>query len=90
MNRMPAPPLTLGEPLDRVRDDVLRRSRRKRREVVEQRLGRRCSDQADDREDDDERWSAVLKRTVKEFREDNVTDWAAALTYYGVLSIFPV
>jgi len=32
---------------------------------------------------------AVLKRTVREFREDNVTDWAAALTYYGVLSIFP-
>ena len=31
----------------------------------------------------------MLKRTVKEFREDNVTDWAAALTYYGVLSIFP-
>jgi membrane protein len=31
----------------------------------------------------------VLKRTVKEFSEDNITDWAAALTYYGVLSIFP-
>jgi membrane protein len=31
----------------------------------------------------------VLKRTVKEFREDNLTDWAAALTYYGVLAIFP-
>ena len=31
----------------------------------------------------------MLKRTVREFREDNVTDWAAALTYYGVLSIFP-
>ena len=34
-------------------------------------------------------WWGVLKRTVKEFREDNLTDWAAALTYYGVLSIFP-
>jgi len=34
-------------------------------------------------------WGGVLKRTVAEFREDNVTDWAAALTYYGVLSIFP-
>jgi membrane protein len=32
---------------------------------------------------------AVLKRTFKEFRDDNLTDWAAALTYYGVLSIFP-
>jgi membrane protein len=31
----------------------------------------------------------VLKRTVQEFREDNLTDWAAALTYYGILSIFP-
>jgi len=34
-------------------------------------------------------WWGVLKRSVKEFREDNLTDWAAALTYYGVLSIFP-
>jgi membrane protein len=34
-------------------------------------------------------WGGVLKRTVKEFRDDNLTDWAAALTYYGVLAIFP-
>jgi membrane protein len=34
-------------------------------------------------------WWAALKRTVHEFREDNLTDWAAALTYYGVLAIFP-
>ncbi len=34
-------------------------------------------------------WRAVLKRTVREFREDNITDWAAALTYYGLLAIFP-
>src|SRR5215208_7210648 len=34
-------------------------------------------------------WWPVLKRTVKEFREDNLTDWAAALTYYSVLAIFP-
>jgi membrane protein len=34
-------------------------------------------------------WGAVLKRTVSEFREDDLTDWAAALTYYGILSIFP-
>src|SRR3954449_4040489 len=32
---------------------------------------------------------AVLKRTIREFKADNVTDWAAALTYYGVLAIFP-
>ena len=31
----------------------------------------------------------TLKRTVKEFSDDNLTHWAAALTYYGVLSIFP-
>jgi len=34
-------------------------------------------------------WWAALKRTLKEFKVDNLTDWAAALTYYGVLSIFP-
>jgi membrane protein len=34
-------------------------------------------------------WWEVLKRTVAEFRDDNLTDWAAALTYYGILSIFP-
>nr|BFE83874.1 hypothetical protein GCM10020093_064750 [Planobispora longispora] len=31
----------------------------------------------------------MLKRTVKEFQQDKLTDWAAALTYYAVLSIFP-
>jgi membrane protein len=34
-------------------------------------------------------WWGVLKRTVREFRDDNLTDWAAALTYYGVLALFP-
>ncbi|MGK5742207.1 YihY/virulence factor BrkB family protein [Micromonospora sp. URMC 103] len=34
-------------------------------------------------------WKATLRRTVREFQEDSLTDWAAALTYYGVLSIFP-
>ncbi|MEV8437639.1 YihY/virulence factor BrkB family protein [Actinosynnema sp. NPDC051121] len=34
-------------------------------------------------------WWAVIKRTVKEFGDDNLTDWAAALTYYAVLSLFP-
>jgi membrane protein len=32
----------------------------------------------------------VLKRTVDEFQDDNLTDWAAALTYYAVLSLFPM
>jgi membrane protein len=34
-------------------------------------------------------WGGVVKRTVREFKEDNLTDLAAALTYYGVLAIFP-
>jgi YihY family inner membrane protein len=34
-------------------------------------------------------WWAAVKRTFKEFRIDNLSDWAAALTYYSVLSIFP-
>jgi membrane protein len=34
-------------------------------------------------------WPATLKRTVSEFKEDNLSDWAAALTYYGLLSLFP-
>jgi membrane protein len=31
----------------------------------------------------------VLRRTASEFRKDELTDMAAALTYYGVLAIFP-
>jgi membrane protein len=34
-------------------------------------------------------WKGTLKRTVHEFKDDNLTDWAAALTYYGVLALFP-
>jgi len=34
-------------------------------------------------------WWQTLKRTFSEFREDDLTDWAAALTYYSVLSLFP-
>ncbi|MGA8115590.1 MAG: YihY/virulence factor BrkB family protein [Actinocatenispora sp.] len=32
---------------------------------------------------------ATLKRLPREVKDDNLTDWAAALTYYAVLSIFP-
>jgi membrane protein len=35
-------------------------------------------------------WGGVLKRTMREFKGDNLTDLAAALTYYGVLAIFPM
>src|ERR687884_288363 len=31
----------------------------------------------------------TIKRTLKEFSEDGLTDWAASLTYYGVLAVFP-
>ncbi|MFF0291576.1 YihY/virulence factor BrkB family protein [Streptomyces sp. NPDC005262] len=34
-------------------------------------------------------FKGAMKRTLREFKEDNLTDWAAALTYYGVLAIFP-
>jgi membrane protein len=34
-------------------------------------------------------WWAAVKGTVGEFQTDNLSDWAAALTYYSVLSIFP-
>jgi membrane protein len=34
-------------------------------------------------------WIATLKRTISEFKDDNITDWAAALTYYGLLALFP-
>lgn len=34
-------------------------------------------------------WWGVLKRTVLEFDEDHLFDWAAALTYYTILAIFP-
>jgi membrane protein len=45
---------------------------------------------ADETEPNPGNWRAVLKRTVREFRDDNLTDWAAALTYYGVMSLFPM
>jgi membrane protein len=32
---------------------------------------------------------ATLKRTLTEFSEDNLSDWAASLTYYGLLALFP-
>jgi membrane protein len=35
------------------------------------------------------RWLQALKRTLQQFRTDNLGDWAAALTYYAILSIFP-
>jgi membrane protein len=34
-------------------------------------------------------WPQILKRTGKQFGDDQLTTWAAALTYYAILSIFP-
>src|SRR5215207_5892559 len=34
-------------------------------------------------------WGSTLKRTLTEFKEDELNHWAAALTYYAVLSLFP-
>jgi membrane protein len=34
-------------------------------------------------------WLGVAKRAFSEFKDDNVTDWSAALTYYAVLALFP-
>jgi membrane protein len=34
-------------------------------------------------------WGGVVGRTAREFKDDSLTVWAAALTYYGILAIFP-
>jgi membrane protein len=34
-------------------------------------------------------WLAAARRSLREFKSDSLQDHAAALTYYGVLSIFP-
>ncbi|MFJ5938906.1 YihY/virulence factor BrkB family protein [Streptomyces sp. NPDC093071] len=34
-------------------------------------------------------WLGVLKGSVREFKDDELTDRAAALTYYGILALFP-
>ena len=47
------------------------------------------SDYAPEGTDPGTGWWPTIKRTAKEFQEDNMTDWAASLTYYGLLSLFP-
>src|SRR3954463_1841017 len=34
-------------------------------------------------------WTYVLRKTAREFSDDQCTDLAAALTYYAVLAVFP-
>src|SRR3954454_21018584 len=58
------------------------------------------SDKRFDRDDDNDKdkptdlpkeaWPAILKRTLKQFSQDQLTTWAAALTYFGILSLFPM
>jgi membrane protein len=55
-------------------------------ETQEKRIGRRPEGPAHPRKGG---IVQTVKRTVAEFSEDNLTDFAAALTYYAVLSIFP-
>ncbi|MDQ6928557.1 MAG: YihY/virulence factor BrkB family protein [Actinomycetota bacterium] len=38
---------------------------------------------------DDVSWKGVLRRSVREFKTDNLSDWAAALTYRGVMALAP-
>jgi membrane protein len=52
----------------------------------EKRSGRRPEGPAHPRKDG---LVQTVKRTIAEFKEDNLSDFAAALTYYAVLSIFP-
>src|SRR3954464_7128173 len=58
---------------------------------------KRSSSRRFDRDDTDQptdlpkkSWPPILKRTFKQFGEDQLTTWAAALTYFGVLSLFPM
>jgi membrane protein len=53
------------------------------------RSGRRRADYRPVGTDDRPSLFALVKRTFTEFSEDNMSDWAAALTYYGLLSLFP-
>ena len=65
------------------------------RKDTDQRFGRSEPRADEDRAPDEisdlprKSWPGAFKRALREFSDDNVTDWAAALTYYGVLSIFP-
>jgi membrane protein len=68
-------------------DDVSEREE-ERREVLEEVEPRRSDYAPEGVEHKTGTWP-TLKRTALEFREDNMTDWAAALTYYGLLSLFP-
>jgi len=68
-------------------DTSERRFQREGAETPDQRREHRAPDSPPDL--GGRSWLRVLKRSAKEFKDDNITDWAAALTYYGVLAMFP-
>ena len=50
----------------------------------------RPADEPDDLNDlNKTSWLGVLKRSIKEYSNDNLSDWAAALTYRGVMTLAP-
>jgi membrane protein len=53
------------------------------------RISRERADYAPTGADSTPTTGGTLKRLVKEISQDNLTDWAAALTYYLVLAMFP-
>src|SRR4051794_38290077 len=59
------------------------------RQDVENSAGRKRADYRPEGTDARSSLFATVKRTFTEFSEDNMSDWAAALTYYGLLSLFP-
>ncbi|MEU6863824.1 YhjD/YihY/BrkB family envelope integrity protein [Streptomyces sp. NPDC046876] len=64
-------------------DDVVGTDRQVEDRQVEERTPDRLS-QLPERS-----WKAVLRGTLKEFKDDELADRAAALTYYGILALFP-
>ena len=62
--------------------------------TAESERGQRPSPDVEDGPDDptdlsSRSWRYVARRTLREFSSDGCTDIAAALTYYGVLALFP-
>ena len=67
-----------------------RRSRGSTRLLVQQTLRAEATTSRQPTDLPKEAFPAILKRTFKQFSEDQLTTWAAALTYFGVLSLFPM
>jgi membrane protein len=71
------------------RTEIDERADRRRSENGDDHLERRGSDYVPKGVERKTGLWPTLKRTAQEFQEDNMTDWAAALTYYGLLALFP-